>query len=75
MAGMLLALAGVCRAYQASSHLGAVAAALAGAAVLFKALRFLFRPRGPGMWTALARMADEDRRRGRLPGGEADAER
>jgi hypothetical protein len=69
MAGMLLAFAGVWRAYDTSPYLGVVAAALVGAAVLFKALRWLFRPRGPGMWTVLARKVEEDRRRGRLPRG------
>jgi hypothetical protein len=69
MAGMLLAFAGVWRANAASSYLGVVAAALVGAVVLSKALHSLFRPRGPGMWTVLARKLAEDRRRGRLPGG------
>jgi hypothetical protein len=69
MAGLLLASAGVVRASDASSYYGMVGVVLVGAVVLSKALHSLFRPRGPGMWTVLARKVEEDRRRGSRPGG------
>ena len=69
MAGLLLASAGVVRASAASSSYGIVGGVVVGAVVLAKVLHFLFKPQGPGMWTVLARKVEEDRRRGRRPGG------
>jgi hypothetical protein len=69
LAGLLVASAGVVRAGEASSYYGMVGVVLVGAVVLLMALHSLFRPHGPGMWTVLARKVEEDRRRGRRPGG------
>jgi hypothetical protein len=67
MAGLLLASAGVVRASGASSSYGIVGGVVVGGVLLAKVLHFLFKPQGPGMWTAYRR-AEEDRRRGCRPG-------
>jgi hypothetical protein len=69
LAGLLLASAGVVRASDGWSYYGIVGGVVVGAVVLAKVLHFLFKPQGPGMWTVLARKVEEDRRRGRRPGG------
>jgi hypothetical protein len=68
VAGLLVASAGVVRAGDGWSYYGIVGVVVVGAVVLSKALHS-FRRRGPGMWTVLARTVEEDRRRGRRPGG------
>src|SRR5262249_16881937 len=69
LAGMLLVFAGTLRATDASPYWGLVSVVLVGAAVTTATLRCLLRPQGPGMWTVLARKVEEDRPRGRPPGG------